>query len=75
MIIVSECYVLPDWSSLWSSTFVKKFIDLHTSSVDFRCSAHRHAISLVVVEYILGRLDNSNIRYDLEYKNIMGPQC
>lgn len=53
-------------STLKQSTIFKihKFIDLHTCSVDFRCSVHWHATSSIVSKHILGRLDNPKVKFD-----------
>lgn len=36
---------------------IRKFITVHTCSLDFRYNAHRHATSSVIAEHILGKLD------------------
>ncbi|XP_022883876.1 uncharacterized protein LOC111400718 [Olea europaea var. sylvestris] len=43
---------------------IRKFINVHTCSLDFRRNAHRHAISSVIFEHILGKLDTPYRSYD-----------
>ncbi|XP_022880686.1 uncharacterized protein LOC111397956 [Olea europaea var. sylvestris] len=43
---------------------IRKFNNVHTCSIDYRCNAHRHATSSVITEQIMGKLDNTYRSYD-----------
>ncbi|XP_022860749.1 uncharacterized protein LOC111381223 [Olea europaea var. sylvestris] len=43
---------------------IRKFINMHTCSLDFRRHAHRHATSSVIAEHIVGKLDTPGRSYD-----------
>ncbi|XP_022856024.1 uncharacterized protein LOC111377190 [Olea europaea var. sylvestris] len=43
---------------------IRKFNNVHTCSVDFHRNARRHTTTFVIVEHILGRLDNLYRSYD-----------
>ncbi|XP_022858399.1 uncharacterized protein LOC111379274 [Olea europaea var. sylvestris] len=43
---------------------IRKFINVHTCSLDFRRNAHRHVTSSVIAEHIVGKLDTPGRSYD-----------
>ncbi|XP_022880717.1 uncharacterized protein LOC111397985 [Olea europaea var. sylvestris] len=46
---------------------IRKFVAVHTCSLDFRRNAHRHATSVVIAEHILEKLDTPYRSYPPTY--------
>ncbi|XP_022897642.1 uncharacterized protein LOC111411333 [Olea europaea var. sylvestris] len=43
---------------------IRKFNNVHTCSIDYRCNAHRYATSSIIAEQNMGKLDNTYGSYN-----------